>query len=72
VNEGISINGPSCMHCDKMSLVNDTTVPESMFKKKMNFIAYQAVRSAVAIVILSITFILAHDNVITQALLVGE
>ena len=45
---GVLIDGPTYMFCDNMSVVYNTTAPESMLKKKSNAIAYHAVREAVA------------------------
>jgi hypothetical protein len=45
---GVPIEGASGMYCDNMSILNKTTSPESMLKKKSNSIAYHAVLEAVA------------------------
>jgi hypothetical protein len=45
---GIPIEGPSHMRVDNMSVVMNTTVPESTLKKKSNSIAYHFVRENVA------------------------
>jgi hypothetical protein len=72
---GIPIDGPTYMYCDNMSVVNNTTAPESMLKKKSNSIAYHAVREAVAMGELLIAYIKTDENiadVMTKALPNGE
>ena len=44
---GVSIDRETYMYCDNMSVVNNTTSPESMLKNKSNSSAYHAVREAV-------------------------
>jgi hypothetical protein len=60
---GVPIYGPTRMYCNNCSVVNNTTVPESMLKKKSNSIAYHAVREAVSIGDILITWIHADENV---------
>jgi hypothetical protein len=60
---GIPIDGPTYFYCDNMSVVNNTTVPESMLKKKSNSIAYHAVREAVAMGELLIAYIPTDNNI---------
>jgi hypothetical protein len=72
---GVPIDGPTYMYCDNMSVVNNTTSPESMLKKKSNSIAYHAVREAVAMGEILIAYIPTDDNVadvLTKALPGGE
>jgi hypothetical protein len=45
---GIPINVPTHMRVDNMSVVNNTTSPDSMLTKKSNLIAYHFVRECVA------------------------
>jgi hypothetical protein len=45
---GIPMEGPTRVKCDNMSVVHNTTAPQSMLKKKSNAIAYHFVREAVA------------------------
>jgi hypothetical protein len=45
---GVPIDGPTYMFCGNMSVVHNTSAPESMIKKKSNSIAYHAVQEAVA------------------------
>jgi hypothetical protein len=72
---GIPIDGPTYVYCDNMSVVHNTTAPESMLKKKSNSIAYHAVREAVAMGEILISYISTDDNVadiMTKALPGGE
>jgi hypothetical protein len=72
---GVPIDGPTYMYCDNMSVVNNTTTPESLLKKKSNSIAYHAVREAVAMGEILIAYIPTDDNVadvLTKALPGGE
>jgi hypothetical protein len=41
---GIPLDGPTHVRVDNMSVVNNTTVPESVLRKKSNSIAYHFVR----------------------------
>jgi hypothetical protein len=45
---GVPIEGATRMRVDNMSVVNNTTRPESVLKKKSNSIAYHYVRESVA------------------------
>jgi hypothetical protein len=45
---GVPLSGPADVRCDNMSVVNNTTAPESQLKKKSNAIAYHFVRECVA------------------------
>jgi hypothetical protein len=45
---GVPIDGATHMRVDNMSVVNNTSFPESVLKKKSNLIAYHYVREAVA------------------------
>jgi hypothetical protein len=72
---GVPIDGPTYMYCDNMSVVHNTTTPESMLKKKSNSIAYHAVREAVAMGEILIAYISTDDNVadlMTKSLPGGE
>jgi hypothetical protein len=72
---GVPIDGPTYMYCDNMSVVHNTTAPESMLKKKSNSIAYHAVREAVAMGEILIAYVHTDDNVadlMTKSLPGGE
>ena len=45
---GVPISGPSYVYGDNMSVIHNTSRPESTLKKKCNAICYHAVREAVA------------------------
>ena len=45
---GIPIDGPTWIYGDNMSVIKNTSTPESMLKKKSNAICYHLVREAVA------------------------
>jgi len=60
---GVPIDGATFMYCDNMSVVNNTTSPESMLKKKSNSIAYHAVREAVAMEEILIAYISTDANI---------
>ena len=53
---GVPIDGPTNMRVDNMSVVNNTTRPESMLKKKSNSIAYHYVRENVAAKVIKIYY----------------
>ena len=52
---GILIDGSASVFCDNMSVVMNTSCPESMLKKEHNAIAYHRVHEAVAAGIICIT-----------------
>ena len=45
---GVPIDGPTYVYGDNMSVLHNTTRPESTLKKKSNSIAYHLVRESVA------------------------
>jgi hypothetical protein len=53
---GIPIDGAARVLCDNMSVVYNTTAPESMLKKKSNAIAYHFVRECVAAKVIKIAY----------------
>jgi hypothetical protein len=72
---GVPIDGPTYFYCDNMSVVHNTTAPESMLKKKSNSIAYHAVREAVAMGEVLIAYIPTDHNIadtMTKVLPSGE
>jgi hypothetical protein len=72
---GVPIDGPTYMFCDNMSVVHNTSAPESMLKKKSNSIAYHAVREAVAMGELLIGYVKSEENladVLTKVLPDGK
>jgi preprotein translocase subunit Sss1 len=72
---GVPIDGPTYMFCDNMSVVHNTSAPESMLKKKSNSIAYHAIREAVAMGELLIGYVKSEENladVLTKVLPDGK
>jgi hypothetical protein len=59
---GIPIRTPCITFCDNETAIRNSTIPESMLKKKHNSIAYHRVREAVAADILRIGYIPSSDN----------
>ena len=55
---GVPLQGPTNVFCDNESVVKNTTVPESVLKKKHAAISYHRVREAVA----SGTMRIAHES----------
>jgi len=46
---GIEVDGPTIIYGDNMSVIHNTSKPESTLKKKCNSICYHAVRELVAL-----------------------
>ena len=59
---GIAISGPSYIYGDNMSVVNNSSKPESTLNKKSNQVCYHAVREAVAMGECLITHVPTNDN----------
>jgi len=59
---GIPISGPSFIYGDNMSVVNNSSKPESTLNKKSNQVCYHAVREAVAMGECLIAHIRTHLN----------
>ena len=59
---GVPLSGPSFAYGDNMSVINNTSRPESVLKKKSNSICYHAVREAVAMKELLTGHISTHEN----------
>jgi hypothetical protein len=59
---GIPIEGPTSVKCDNMSVVYNTTAPESILKKKSNAIAYHFVREAVVANVIRISYETSETN----------
>eukprot|EP00957_Ditylum_brightwellii_P049087 3724612-Ditylum_brightwellii.AAC.1 len=45
---GVPISGPTFIYGDNMSVIHNTSKPESQLSKKCNSICYHAVRESVA------------------------
>ena len=59
---GVPFDGPSQVICDNMSVVNNTTRPESTLNKKSLSIAYHYVRESVAMDILEVYYCKSGNN----------
>lgn len=59
---GIPIDGASHIYGDNMSVVNNSSKPESTLKKKSNSVCYHAVREAVAMGEALVAHIPTHKN----------
>lgn len=59
---GIPISGPCHMRVDNQSVVNNSTIPESVLKKKSNSIAYHFVRENVAAGVIKIGYEESSSN----------
>ena len=59
---GVDIDGPSYCYRDNMSVIHNTSKPESTLKKKSNSICYHIVRESVAIGEVLTTYIRSEDN----------
>ena len=46
--KGVPIMGPTNIRCNNMSVVRNTSVPESVLHKKSNSVTYHCVREQVA------------------------
>jgi hypothetical protein len=59
---GIPIDGPAKVLWDNMSVVHNTTAPESVLKKKSNAIAYHFVQENVAMKVIKIAYEPSESN----------
>ncbi|MFM7530855.1 MAG: Ty1/Copia family ribonuclease HI, partial [Nodosilinea sp.] len=59
---GVPIDGPAIVMVDNMSVVRNTSVPESQLRKKSNSIAYHYVRERCAADIARICYVNPDDN----------
>ena len=59
---GVPLDGPTHVRVDNMSVVYNTTAPESQLKKKSNSIAYHFVRESVAARIIRIAYESSKTN----------
>ena len=53
---GVPIEGPTNVRCDNMSVVYNTSRPESTLKKKSNSIAYHFVRENAAMGVIRVAY----------------
>jgi hypothetical protein len=59
---GVPLDGPANVMRDNKSVVNNSTLPSSMLKKKHNAICYHRVREAVAAKVIRIAHIPTGQN----------
>ena len=59
---GVPLEGPVYIYGDNMSVIYNTSKPESVLKKKSNSICYHAVRESVASGESLTSHISTHDN----------
>ena len=72
---GVPLDGPTYVYADNMSVLHNTTTPESTLKKKSNAIAYHLVREAVAMDEMIMGYIRSDENladILTKVLPGGE
>ena len=72
---GIPVNGPAYIYDDNQSVLVNTTIPDSTFKKKSQSIAYHFVREGVARDEWRTTYVNTHENpadLLTKPLPAGE
>mmetsp|Transcript_2441 Transcript_2441/g.3428 ORF Transcript_2441/g.3428 Transcript_2441/m.3428 type:complete len:402 (+) Transcript_2441:1306-2511(+) len=60
---GIEVNGPAYIYGDNKSVLSNASVPESVFKKKSNSIAYNFVREGSSSDEWRVTYVNTNDNV---------
>ena len=53
---GVPLDGPARVRADNMSVVKNTSLPESVLKKKSNSIAYHFVRERAAAGIIEVSY----------------
>jgi hypothetical protein len=72
---GVPIDGSSYVLCDKLSVIANSSRPESLLKKKSNAIVYQAVKEACTMKEILICYVKTDDNIaniMTKVLPSGE
>ena len=72
---GIPVEGPTCIYGDNQSVLANTTIPDSILKKKSQSIAYHFVCEGVARDEWRISYVNTHENeadLLTKQLPHGE
>ena len=64
---GVPVEEPTYIFGDNMSVINNTSRPESVLKKKSNSICYHAIRESVAMGESATTHIPTGDNIANLA-----
>jgi hypothetical protein len=59
---GVSIDGPSYIYGDNMSIIHNTQCPELTLKKKLNSVCYHAIQEVVAMNKCLAGHVSTHDN----------
>ena len=59
---GVPLDGPTMVKADNMSVVKNTSLPESVLKKKSNSIAYHYVRERAASGAIMVTYESTETN----------
>ena len=60
---GVPLDGPSYVHGDNMSVINNTQRPESVLRKKSSSICYHAIRESVGMGEVLTTHIATGENI---------
>ncbi|CAB9501084.1 expressed unknown protein [Seminavis robusta] len=59
---GVPLDGPAHVKADNMSVIKNSSIPESTLKKKSNSVAYHYVRERVAAGMANITYENTESN----------
>jgi len=59
---GVPLDGPANVFCDNQLVVTNSTVPDSMLRRKHNSIAYHRVRQAVTANTIRIAYLHSKSN----------
>jgi len=59
---GVPLDGPAIVRADNMSVVKNSSIPESQLRKKSNSIAYHYVRERAAAGVLVVSYENTHSN----------
>ena len=59
---GVPLDGPAIVRADNMSVIKNSSIPESTLKKKSNSIAYHYVREKVAAGVVEIYYESTETN----------
>ena len=72
---GIEIDGPTYAYGDNMSVVKNSSAPESTLRKKCNSICYHAVREAVVtgeLLVAHVPRVINPSNILTKSVPEGK
>ena len=65
---GVPLDGPSYVHGDNMSAINNTQWPESVLRKKSNSICYHMIQESVVMGEVLTTHIATGENIVDLAM----